>query len=76
MDTAGRGDEKSGDLLSSGVQQSAIKEVRKAKGWSYQDLGDRIGTSRGFIYKLENGENVTLSGERKRQLEELLEIEL
>jgi transcriptional regulator with XRE-family HTH domain len=60
----------------SGVQQSAIKEARKARGWSYRDLGDRIGTSRGFVSKIENGENVTLSGERKKQLEELLGIEI
>lgn len=54
----------------SGLQQSVIKEARTKKGWSYRDLGDRLGTSRGFISKIENAPGVTLSGERKRQLEE------
>ena len=32
-----------------------IRELRKALGWTGQDLADRVGTTKGYISELETG---------------------
>jgi len=51
--------------------KNRIEELRKLRGWSQQELADKVGISKMAISRYENGETITL--ERMQQLAEAFE---
>jgi transcriptional regulator with XRE-family HTH domain len=50
-----------------------IREVREAKGWTQQELGARIGTSRATVNALENGRIKRLGPQRIHSVSQVTE---
>jgi transcriptional regulator with XRE-family HTH domain len=51
-----------------------IQEIRKVRGMSQDDLGDKLGVTRSFISKLENGKK-KISLEHVENIAKILHIE-
>lgn len=52
-----------------------LKQERQKRGWSYEELGKRIGVSASYMYRLESGQRANPSTKVLRAICELFDIE-
>lgn len=52
-----------------------LKKERTLRGWSFEELGKRIGVSASYMYRLESGQRVNPSTKVLRAICELFDIE-
>jgi transcriptional regulator with XRE-family HTH domain len=52
-----------------------IKQERKKRGWSYEELGNRLGVSASYMFRLEKGQRQNPSTKVLKSLCELFDID-